>query len=154
MPSPIYGDGRLYLASAHGSQSLVFAVVGSPRDLINLRGGQTDGLAWIVLRTAAYMATPLLMDDLLYVVRWNGILVCIDPNTGEIVYEKRLRSGTYTASPVGGDGKLYVANEEGDVLTFERAARLRFYREPRLPIRSSQHQQFRKAFSTSEPAAN
>lgn len=117
VPSPIYGNGRFFLTSAHGAQSPIFAVADSTRGFINLREGDPDGLDWIVPRKAAYMATPLLLDGLLYVVRWNGILVCINPETGDIVYEKRLRSGTYTASPVGGDGKIYVANEEGDILT-------------------------------------
>jgi outer membrane protein assembly factor BamB len=57
------------------------------------------------------------MDGLLYVPRWNGVLVALDAASGEIVYEERLPPGAYTASPVGGDGKLYLANEEGDVLT-------------------------------------
>jgi outer membrane protein assembly factor BamB len=117
VPSPIYGDGRFYFTSAHGSQAPVFAVADSARGFTNLSEGETDGLAWIARRKGAYMATPLLLDGLLYVVRWNGILVCLNPETGEVVYEKRLRSGAYTASPVGGDGKIYVANEEGDILT-------------------------------------
>jgi outer membrane protein assembly factor BamB len=62
------------------------------------------------------MATPLLMDGLLYVVRWNGILVCLNPENGDLIYEERLPPGAYTASPVGGDGKLYLANEDGTVI--------------------------------------
>ena len=61
------------------------------------------------------MATPLLYQDLLYVVRWNGILVCLNPESGEVVYRQRLAPGAYTASPVAGDGKVYIVNEEGEV---------------------------------------
>src|SRR5690606_32271694 len=103
VPSPIYGEGRVYLTSAHGPQAPVYAVSDERRGQTNLTDGDRTGLAWVAARKGAYMATPLLLDGLLYVVRWNGILVCLEPETGEVVYERRLPSGAYTASPVGGD---------------------------------------------------
>lgn len=116
VPSPVYGGGRFYLTNAHGQQSPVYAVPNERRGRTNLADGDQTGLAWVADRKGAYMATPLLLDGLLYVVRWNGILVCLDARSGAVVYEERLPPGAYTASPVGGDGKLYLANEEGDVL--------------------------------------
>lgn len=116
VPSPIYGDGRFYFTSVHGDQSPVYAVSEERRGTTNLAEGQTQGLAWLVERKGAYMATPLLLDGLLYVVRWNGILVCLNPKNGNLIYEQRLPPGAYTASPVGGDGKLYLANEDGTVI--------------------------------------
>ncbi len=117
VPSPVYGDGRFYLTSAHGPLAPVYAVAEGRRGETNLTADEADGLAWVTQRKGAYMATPLLLDGLLYVVRWNGIVVCLNAETGAVVYEERLPPGAYTASPVGGDGKLYLANEEGDVLT-------------------------------------
>ena len=46
----------------------------------------------------------------------NGILTVYDPATGEQKYQKRLRTGPITASPVAADGKLYFVGEEGDVI--------------------------------------
>jgi len=58
--------------------------------------------------------TPVADDKYLYVVRDNGVVYCLDRFTGAEVYGgKRLRAGTYSASPVLADGKLYVTSEEG-----------------------------------------
>lgn len=58
--------------------------------------------------------TPVTDGTYLYVVRDNGVVWCLDVRTGAKVYgPQRLRSGTYSASPVLVDGKLYVTNEDG-----------------------------------------
>ena len=58
--------------------------------------------------------TPVTDGTYLYVVRDNGILFCLDAKTGKRVYgPQRLRSATYSGSPVLGDGKIYVTNEDG-----------------------------------------
>lgn len=58
--------------------------------------------------------TPALDAGLLYIVRDNGTVYCLDAKTGEEVYGGvRLRPGTYSASPIVGDGKVYITSEEG-----------------------------------------
>jgi outer membrane protein assembly factor BamB len=63
------------------------------------------------------MATPLVYGDYLYNCRWNGVLGCYEARSGNRVYQERLGSGTgaFTASPVAGDGKIYMSSEDGDV---------------------------------------
>ena len=121
-PTPIYADGRFILTSAHGQMSPVYAVATDMRGSVELTPDASGNLDWVARRLGSYMATPLLMDGLLYVVRWNGILVCLDPETGERIYQQRLSPGAYTASPVGGDGILYLISESGEV-TVARAGR-------------------------------
>jgi outer membrane protein assembly factor BamB len=58
--------------------------------------------------------TPATDGTLLYVVTDNGLLFCLDLATGAVRYgPQRLRVGTYSASPLLADGKLYVTSEEG-----------------------------------------
>jgi outer membrane protein assembly factor BamB len=47
------------------------------------------------------------------------MLSCYDAMGGERLFAERLDEGRsgYTASPVGGDGKLYITSEEGSVIT-------------------------------------
>lgn len=58
--------------------------------------------------------TPATDGTLLYVVNDKGLLWCLDLMTGRAHYgPQRLRVGTYSASPLLADGKLYVTSEDG-----------------------------------------
>jgi outer membrane protein assembly factor BamB len=58
--------------------------------------------------------TPVTDGKYLYVVNDRGIVFCFDARTGAEVYgQQRLKPGTYSASPVLADGRLYVTNEDG-----------------------------------------
>ncbi len=67
--------------------------------------------------------TPVSDGELLYVVQDNGVAHALDIATGETVYtEQRLEPGTYSASPLLADGKLYATSEDG-MTTVYRAGR-------------------------------
>jgi outer membrane protein assembly factor BamB len=58
--------------------------------------------------------TPVTDGTHFYIVRDNGVMWCLDAKTGKPVYgPERLKSGTYSSSPVLADGKLYISNEDG-----------------------------------------
>jgi outer membrane protein assembly factor BamB len=58
--------------------------------------------------------TPATDGTYLYVVNDRGIAWCLDPATGRALYgPQRLRPGTYSASPVLADGRVYVTSEDG-----------------------------------------
>jgi outer membrane protein assembly factor BamB len=58
--------------------------------------------------------TPATDGTLLYVVNDKGLLWCLDLLSGKAHYgPQRLRVGTYSASPLLADGKLYVTSEDG-----------------------------------------
>jgi outer membrane protein assembly factor BamB len=58
--------------------------------------------------------TPVTDGTYLYVVNDRGIMWCLDLETGKAMYGKqRVRSGTYSGSPVLADGKIYITNEDG-----------------------------------------
>jgi outer membrane protein assembly factor BamB len=66
--------------------------------------------------------TPVSDGKLLYVVRDGGVVFALDVQTGATVYgPERLPPGTYSASPVLADGKIYVTTEEEGVTTVFRA---------------------------------
>lgn len=81
-------------------------------------GGAAKYLAWMVERRGNYMQTPLAYRGLLWLCYDSGVLTCLDAATGEELYRERLEEGGggYTASPVAGDGKIYLVNEQGDVV--------------------------------------
>ena len=66
--------------------------------------------------------TPVSDGTLLYIVRDNGVVFALDVKTGKTVYGPvRLPPGTYSASPVLADGKIYVTTEEEGITTVFRA---------------------------------
>lgn len=58
--------------------------------------------------------TPVTDGKYFYVVNDSGIMWCFDAKTGQEIYGKqRIKSGTYSASPVLADDKIYITNEDG-----------------------------------------
>jgi outer membrane protein assembly factor BamB len=58
--------------------------------------------------------TPVTDGTFVYVINDRGIMACLDAKTGLPHYSRqRLRPGTYSASPILADGKIYVTNEDG-----------------------------------------
>ena len=58
--------------------------------------------------------TPVSDGTHVYLVNDNGVVHALDARTGAVVWgPSRLKSGTYSASPVLADGRVYVTNEEG-----------------------------------------
>jgi outer membrane protein assembly factor BamB len=58
--------------------------------------------------------TPVTDGTYFYSLNDNGIVWCLDAKTGKEVYGgQRIRTGTYSASPVLADGKVYATSEAG-----------------------------------------
>ena len=80
-------------------------------------GGRGDVLASHVVWEAEDgpdVPTPVTDGDYLYIVNDQGIVYVHELRTGALVYgRQRLRPGTYSASPVIADGRIYVTNESG-----------------------------------------
>jgi outer membrane protein assembly factor BamB len=64
------------------------------------------------------MPTPLIYQGLLYVLANNGVLDAYNLKSGEEIYRQRLSTigDGFSASPVAADGKIYLSNEDGDML--------------------------------------
>jgi outer membrane protein assembly factor BamB len=62
------------------------------------------------------VTSPIAIGEYLYVPLDKGSLTCYEALTGKAVYEKqKLGAGnTITASPIAGDGKIYVQTEGGE----------------------------------------
>jgi outer membrane protein assembly factor BamB len=82
---------------------------------------ETD-LVWKHSRGIPYVATPLLDQGILWMVKDGGIVTKLDAKTGRLLQEERLAGlGGYYASPVAGDGKVYFASEQGVVTVMANA---------------------------------
>jgi outer membrane protein assembly factor BamB len=119
VPTPIIGHGLVFIMNAHGKMAPIYAIRLDAAGDISLEDGASEnkGVAWSKTRGGNYMQTPILYGEYLYACSDSGILACYDARTGEQFFRERLGKGGsgYTASPVGGDGKLYYTSEQGTV---------------------------------------
>lgn len=59
--------------------------------------------------------TPVVVDDLAYLCMENGNLTVLEAKTGKEVYSQATHRQRHRASPVYGDGKLYLTARDGKV---------------------------------------
>jgi outer membrane protein assembly factor BamB len=58
--------------------------------------------------------TPIVDEHFVYLLNDNGILWCLEAETGKVVWgPRRISSASYSASPLLADGKLYATSEQG-----------------------------------------
>jgi outer membrane protein assembly factor BamB len=119
-PTPIFTDGMFVVASGRAPERPIFAVRAGARGDLTLPEGKanSEAVAWSRTGRGSYMPTPLIYNGILYVLANNGLLDAYNLRTGEEVYRQRLPlvGSGFSASPVASDGKLYLSNEDGEML--------------------------------------
>jgi outer membrane protein assembly factor BamB len=114
----VFGHGLVFLCTGfYGPKLLAVRVDGS---------GDVTGshIVWRYERGVPLISSPLLAGSELYMVSDNGILTCLDAKTGKEHWRQRL-TGSYSASPVYADGKVYLLSEEGETTVVAAAAQFR-----------------------------
>jgi len=109
--SPLVSEGMVY-AGSRGRPYLAVRAGG--------RGDVTKShVAWSY-RNGPDVPSPVSDGKLIYIVQDNGVVSCLDNKTGQEVYsQQRLKTGTYSSSPVLADGKIYITNEDGLTTVFK-----------------------------------
>ena len=111
IPSPV-ATRDLVIISAGYPAKVAYAVrLGGSGDL-----SAPSNVVWSYAKGTAYVPSPILYSDNLYLMTDKGILTCLDARTGEVRYEggRVPVPATFTASPVAFDGKLLLTSEDGD----------------------------------------
>lgn len=119
-PTPIASNRLIVVASGRRPELPLFAVREDARGDLTLPKGETSSkaIAWSYTGRGSYMPTPLAYDGILYVLANNGVLDAYDLESGKEIYRQRLPQvgSGFSASPVAADGRLYMSNEDGDIL--------------------------------------
>jgi outer membrane protein assembly factor BamB len=81
-------------------------------------------VSWRMQRNIPYVSAPLLYRGVFYMVKTGGIVTTLDAATGTLLKAGRATGalGEYFASPVAADGKVYLANQDGQVTVLEAGA--------------------------------
>jgi len=119
VPTPVVSNGVAFITNAHGRYQPIYAIDLEANGHVSLEEGEDEFMLWGIKKRGNYMQTPIVYGDAAFFCRDNGMLSCYDAMGGERLFAERLDEGRsgYTASPVGGDGKLYITSEEGSVIT-------------------------------------
>lgn len=86
------------------------------------KGDITDThVMWRYQKALPDVPGVLLYRNVLYLIRNGGILQTLDPKTGNLIKQGRLSHALdeYYASPVAGDGKIYLISRNGNVSVLE-----------------------------------
>jgi outer membrane protein assembly factor BamB len=84
-------------------------------------GGRGDvtktHVLWRLKKNLPDVPSPLVYQNVIYLVKDGGIITSVDPGTGKILKEGRTKDAMnqYLASPVAADGKVYLTSEDGKI---------------------------------------
>ena len=84
----------------------------------------TGSVVWQLEKFLPNVPSPLIYQDVLYLIKDGGILTTLDPATGEILKQDRLPEALdkYYASPVAADGKVYMISQSGKATVLKAGA--------------------------------
>jgi outer membrane protein assembly factor BamB len=107
-PRPVSGLGMVFITTGFDSASLLGIRLGGHGDVTE------SNLVWRYGKQVPYRSSPILVDDLLYMVSDGGIASCVEARTGTLVWSHRFGGNEgYSASPIYADGRLYFFGQRG-----------------------------------------
>ena len=111
IPSPVANNDMVFLVAGYPAKIAMAIRLGGSGDLTG-----TPNVPWKYEKGTAYVPSPILYGDYLYLTTDRGILTAIDAKTGEVKYEggRIPIPATFTASPVAFEGKILMTSEDGD----------------------------------------
>ena len=115
--SPVLaGDIVFGTCGAGGGGDAMFAVQ------IPASGSQVTQPFDPLTRAAPYVPTAVVYKGHVYFVADSGVASCVDPNSGEVLWQERLdASGGFFSSPVCVNGVIYCVSKSGNVAVFKAA---------------------------------
>jgi outer membrane protein assembly factor BamB len=108
VPSVVLGDGVVFTAGGFGGRDSIKAFrLGGRGDL------KETNLVWEQAKGMPKVPSMIYVRPYLFAITDNGVATCMQGDTGQIVWQKRL-AGNYSASPVAADGHIYFLSDEGE----------------------------------------
>jgi len=107
VPKPVFANGLIYISTGYDNPVL-YAIKADGK------GDVTDThVAWTVKKGVPRNASPLLVDDALYLASDDGTLTCLDAKTGTERWNEARVGKAYSSSPVYAGGHVYLLDEDG-----------------------------------------
>jgi outer membrane protein assembly factor BamB len=108
--TPLVGKGLIVVTSGYPARRVIAIRPGGSGDVT------ASHVAWQYARGTAYVTSPILYGDYVYLVSDKGIMTCLDAATGEVKYEggRPPAPSSFMGSPVAAAGMIFLTSEDGD----------------------------------------
>jgi outer membrane protein assembly factor BamB len=113
--TPVIYEDRVYIGNGqdpeHGEGTGHFYAIDPTK-----RGDITkSGLVWHFDKIRRSISTAAIVDGLVYIPDFSGYFHCLDAKTGQLYWTHDMLAAIW-ASPLVADGKIYLGDEDGDVV--------------------------------------
>ena len=113
--TPVIYEDRVYIANGqdpeHGEGTgHLYAIDPTKRGDIT-----KSGLVWHFDKIRRSISTAAIVDGLVYIPDFSGYFHCLDAKTGQLYWTHDMLAAVW-ASPLVADGKVYLSDEDGDVV--------------------------------------
>jgi outer membrane protein assembly factor BamB len=104
----IWGHGLMFINSGGnpGGSHLLAVRQGGVGDVTDTH------VVWTMTEDVPHESSPVLVDDLLYLLSDKGLLFCKQATTGKTVWSEQLE-GKFGSSLLYADGRIYMSNKDG-----------------------------------------
>ncbi|MFI4852624.1 MAG: PQQ-binding-like beta-propeller repeat protein [Gimesia chilikensis] len=107
-------DNRLFTQEQRGKSEAILCLDAGSGDIVWVN--EYPGRFWESIGGAGPRATPTIGDDALYCAGADGTVVCLEPNTGKLIWKRNLRTDAdrkppmwgWSSSPLVVDSKVIV----------------------------------------------
>jgi outer membrane protein assembly factor BamB len=126
--TPVIYEDRVYIGNGqdpeHGEGTGHFYAIDAAK-----RGDITkSGLVRHFDKIRRSISTAAIVDGLVYIPDFSGYFHCLDAKTGQLYWTHDMLAAIW-ASPMVADGKIYLGDEDGDVVVFAQGKQLKILTE-------------------------
>lgn len=107
VPRPLLEGDRLYVCT--GFMQSMLQAYQLPAD-----GRAAPQRLWQVERGGPTIPSPILVNGLIVMISDEGILSCVDAESGQVYWTERLK-GAFAASPILIEGTIWLCNDQGRI---------------------------------------
>lgn len=112
-PSIVLGDGLAFTAGGWGGKESIKAFkLGGSGDL------KETNLVWEQRKGMPKVPSMIYVRPYLFAITDAGVATCLKADTGEVIWQQRME-GTFSASPVAAEGRIYFLSDEGETIVIE-----------------------------------
>ena len=113
-PRPVFGHGMVFMINDYLRPELWAVRPDGQGDVTS------SHITWRHNKSMPSRPSPLLVDDLLFVVSSGGVATCLEAKTGQVVWTERI-GGKFSASPIYAVGRIYLFDESSVTTVIEPA---------------------------------